>query len=155
MTLLDAAKGAAIVLTASTVRVALTVDEIVLLVVFPLLATWIGLAGIGVLEGQSSTYILRKFIGTFMLGGIAAIAALAVIDATDVRGYTAMFVTLCIGMAAMSVAKKLTAIGVVLLNPLWRLFGLQEDKVTESAMQTPQNLPPEMEEALRKLNEKE
>ena len=120
-------EGAKVVAVASTTAAvpaaALSVDEVMLLVGMPLLAAWIGLAGIGLLEGLAFRRIMLNLAGTVMLGGVAGICAAAMIEALGVRGFPAMFVTLTVGMGTLTLARKLRS--GKLLDTLLGMIGFQ------------------------------
>lgn len=122
------AAGAAVMIPAG----ALTVSEILLLVVFPLLAAWIGLAGLGVADHRPMKEVLREFVASVMLGGAAGLVALASIELLDLRGYPAALLTLIVGMGMMTLARKMRRAGGRLLDPLLAMLGLQRAATDDS-----------------------
>lgn len=123
----NAAGAATAVAPAIPTLAALTAEEAVMLIALPLLATWLGLAGLAIQEGQPSGQIMRDVTGRFMLGGVAAIIAWGGIDWMELRGVYAALFTLAIGMGILTIARALKNATITLawLDPLFAMVGLQ------------------------------
>lgn len=128
MTGIEAAGKVATLVTATAAATAMSTNDILLVVVFPMLAAWIGLIGIGIHEEQPTKKIVREIIANFCLGGVAAFVALAVIQITGLSGIPAALISLSCGMGALSIAKKVKASAIKLIDPvLDKVPGLNPD----------------------------
>ena len=125
MSVLEAGAKAAAATTVIAVPAAMTAHDVVLLVVLPLLAAWIALAGIGVYEQQPWRAILRQFVSSVMLGGVAGLVALAAIDMLAIRGFGAALVSLSAGMGALTLARHMRGAGGIFYDALLNAMGLQ------------------------------
>lgn len=125
--------------TTATAVAALGGNDIVMLIVLPLVASWLALAGVGVLEEQPLRKIGRTLLASALLGGMAGLVALAAIDLMHLRGPLAALVSLSCGMGALTLAQRLRGNGGRLLDPLLGAIGLRRQTEGEKA-QAAQNL---------------
>lgn len=115
----------AVVVATGIPSLAMSSDEMVLLVVMPIVAAWVGLAGIGLLEGATLRRILTNLLGSMLLGGVSGIVALSVIEFTKPPAYMAMLISLISGMGAITIARRLSASGGKLVDFMLSGFGLR------------------------------
>lgn len=99
-----------------------------LAVVIPIIASWFGLVGIGVLAEQSVGQIMRRLLGTIMLGGVVGIAAMAVIAAFGASGIFAALLTLTIAVAPVIVWRSLTGAAPRVIDAALGAVGLERKK---------------------------
>ena len=88
-------------------------------VVVPIVASWFGLVGIGVLAGKGVREIGRQLLGTILLGGIVGIVAFAVITAIRLEGIGAALATLTVAVSPVLA---------------WRTLGEAAPRVIETAL---------------------
>lgn len=145
---MSVAKSAPVVIIAVGPVIALTSNEILWLVVMPMVAAWGGLVGLSILEGHSAKSIAANVAVSVCLAGVVGIVAAALIEYLEVRGFAAMLVSLTVGMAAISVAKKLRAMGGSVGDKILEIVGLRRIDAEE-------DMPDKFEELIRKLDEKD
>lgn len=93
--------GAAVAaaVTAASISTLALDGEMIWSVAVPIVASWFGLIGIGVLGERPVAHIMRQVAGAAMLGGVVGIVAISVITALKVEGISAALVTLTIAVS--------------------------------------------------------
>lgn len=121
----DIAAGSSASAIAAAVSAAAFDADLLLAVVVPIVASWFGLVGIGVLAERSPGQILRQLGGTILLGGVVGIVAVAIITALGVAGITAALLTLSIAVAPVMAWKTLGSAAPRVLDAALGAIGLQ------------------------------
>lgn len=99
--------------------------DLILTVAVPIVASWFGLVGIGVLASRPFKQTFRQLGGAILLGGVVAIVALACITAVKAEGVSAAIITLTIAVAPAVVWRTLGEAGPRVIDGALSTFGLQ------------------------------
>lgn len=123
------AKGAGSTVSSSSslaaVLSAYFTPDLVFVVLLPIVATWFGLVGLGVIDEKPIRSIFRQLIGAMLLGGVVGCAAIFTINLLGVTGETAAFVTLSIAMVPVAVSKAIGKIGPRFIDKALDVMGLE------------------------------